>query len=368
MNSLQETKIKGTVAKAGVVEEVISLDIKKSNTRLKKLKIMSNKNGRITNILRNLRRSTIKISSADITRIVKINNIIQEEATKREKSTILKIITMKSRKFITLSKIMTGINTIGAQLTQNARTGAIIKITARSCANISKCTASAIMEINVTFHMKNNHLEKRQGMTRDLHIGADTETITEMIGETITTMIGGTPMTEEMMIEAMMIGAVGVEEEAAESEAEVEELLEAPEAVVVLAEMRTNTLGTSSTTMGMSLVNPTTMTIEGIWVQNSRTLTSRRGKIQTTIPIKSQLTFTVMTVLNKYKKYGMLNLSQNKAIKKKEDLVTKRKDMNQSIRMNKSMTNRNTNKIDTINLNIAKKSQNMKKDPNMRKG
>ena len=116
-------------------------------------------------------------------------------------------------------------------------------------------------------------------------------------------------MTEEMMIEAMMKGPVEVEEEAAESEAEVGELLEAAEAVVVLAEMRTNTQGTSSTTMGMSLVNLTIMTTEEIWAPNSRIPTSRKGKIQTTIPIKSQLTFTVMIVLNKYNKSGMLNLS-----------------------------------------------------------
>ena len=224
-----------------MAEEGISLDIKKSNTRRKKLKIMSNKNGRIANILRNLKPSTIKISSAAITKIFKIKNMIKEEATKREKSTILKTITMKSRSLITLSEMTTGTNTIGVQLTQNVRTGAITRITVLSCANISKCTENVIMERNVIFRMKNNHPEKRGGMTRDLLIGVDTETIIEMREETITTMTGGTPMTEEMMIEAMMKDPVEVEEEAAESEAEVGELLEAAEAVVVLAEMRTNT-------------------------------------------------------------------------------------------------------------------------------
>ena len=119
----------------------------------------------------------------------------------------------------------------------------------------------------------------------------------------------------------------------------------------------------------MSLVNLTTMTTEEILVPNSRTPTSRKGKIQTTIPIKSQLTFTVMMiVLNKFKKSGMLNLSRNKATRMKEALATKRKGMNQSIKMKKGMISRNTTKIDTINLNIEKKSQNMKKDPSMRTG
>lgn len=227
------------MAGAVVVEEGISLDIKKSNTRQKKLKIMINKNGRITNILINLRRSTIKISLEAITRIVNIKNMIKEEATKGEKNTIPKTITMKSRMHITLSEMRTVINTIGAQLNQNGRTGVITKITVLSCVNISKCTANAIMGRNVTFLMKNNHPEKRGGMTRDLQIGVDIETIIEMREEIITTTIGGTPMTEEMMTEAMMKGGVGAEEEAAESEEEVEELLEAAEAVVV--EMRTNT-------------------------------------------------------------------------------------------------------------------------------
>ena len=52
----------------------------------------------------------------------------------------------------------------------------------------------------------------------------------------------------------------------------------------------------------------------------------------------------------------------------KEALATKKKGMNQSIKMKKGMISRNTTKIDTINLNIEKKSQNMKIDPSMRTG
>jgi hypothetical protein len=260
INSLLETKIKDTVAEAEVAEEGISLDIKKSNTIPKKLKIMSNKNGnRIPNILTNLKLSTIKISLVAITRIIrlKMTNMIKEEATKREKRTILKTITIQSSSLITLSQIKIGkktrINTIATQVIQNVRTGAIIKITARLCANISKCMESAIMEKNVTFRMKNNP-EKRKGMTTDLQTEGDTETITERIEESIMTMIGETPMTAEMMIEDIMKGVVEIEEEDAGSEAEAGELLEAAEAVVALAEMRTNTQGTnkSSTTMGMN--------------------------------------------------------------------------------------------------------------------
>jgi hypothetical protein len=68
----------------------------------------------------------------------------------------------------------------------------------------------------------------------------------------------------------------------------------------------------------------------------------------------------------------MLNLSRNKAIKKREDQAKKMIGINQSMRIMKGMKNRNTTKIDTINLILEKKSQStkkiMKKDRNMKRG
>jgi hypothetical protein len=88
-------------------------------------------------------------------------------------------------------------------------------------------------------------------------------TVERIVGNT-TTMIGETPMTREMTIEAMLKEAVESREEDAVSVEEVEELLEAAEAVVDKAETRTNTQAISSTTMAMNLASQTIMTTEEI--------------------------------------------------------------------------------------------------------